>query len=130
MTDHRVRSLRGAFASSDELDFFVDKWSAVREGRLDTWDFSWCFAVMANRGLAVQPYQNLVRNTGVGDPRAAHTTRPRSGAFDRFEDPALADLTSPPEFAVPDHELDRDYFARSIGGRFRALRRAARKLRR
>ena len=72
MTAAQRRALRGAFASSEELDYFVDKWKAVRDGTLDTWDFSWCFAVMSNHGTAVQPHQNLVRNIGVGHHRCQH----------------------------------------------------------
>jgi hypothetical protein len=126
MTASRRRALRGAFASSGELDFFADKWAAVREGTLDTWDFSWCYALMSCRGLAVQPCQNLVRNIGVGDPRAAHTTRKRSGAFERSTSPDLAYLLDGPEFRVPDFDFDRRYFKTSVAGRLHRVRRLVR----
>jgi hypothetical protein len=126
MTRDRRRALRGAFATSGELDYFVDKWEAVRVGTLDTWDFSWCFAVMSNHGVAAMPYQNLVRNLGVGDPRAAHTVRSRSGAFEHSSNPPEQDLTIGPEFLVPDDTLDRDYFKKSIAGRWSTLKRWAR----
>jgi hypothetical protein len=127
MTSERRADLRAAFTTTEELDYFAEKWDAVQQGRLDTWDFSWCFAVLANHGLAVQPHQNLVRNIGVGDSRAAHTTRARTGSFDHAVSPGGDDLLIAPEFRVPDFTLDREFFASSVTGRLRRLKRVVRR---
>jgi hypothetical protein len=45
---------------------------AVYEGRVDTWDYQWTFAIWSHDGLVIQPTRNLVSNIGFG-PRATHT---------------------------------------------------------
>jgi hypothetical protein len=51
------------------------RFDSVYEGRLDTWDFGWAFAILVNHGVAVMPDRNLVSNIGF-DSEATHTRRP------------------------------------------------------
>lgn len=44
----------------------------VRDGRIDTWDYQWAFALFNNHGLAIVPTTNLVSNIGFGND-ATHT---------------------------------------------------------
>jgi hypothetical protein len=44
----------------------------LTQGRIDTWDFQWVLTVWRERGLAVRPTVNLVRNIGFGAD-ATHT---------------------------------------------------------
>jgi hypothetical protein len=120
MNASRAGRLRSAFASSEELYYFVDKWAQIRSGDLDTWDYAWCYALMSRRALAVVPNQNLVRNIGVGDPRASHTTRPKTGSFESAND-ELA-IGASPEYLLPDYDADVDFFRTAIAGRFRRVR--------
>lgn len=118
--------LAPAFARREHLLFFAERWARVRCGRLDTWDFSWVYAVRSQGGLAIQPIPNLVRNRGVGDPRAAHTrradarveanpaTEPDSGSFVQ------------PIFFVPDDATDHRFFRSRMAGRLPLARSAVR----
>jgi len=51
------------------------RFDSVYEGRLDTWDFGWAFAMLLNNGVSVMPTGNLVSNIGF-DSEATHTRRP------------------------------------------------------
>ena len=53
----------------------TQRFDSVYEGRLDTWDFGWAFAILVNHGVAVMPAKNLVSNIGF-DSEATHTRRP------------------------------------------------------
>lgn len=64
------------------------RFDSVYEGRLDTWDFGWAFAILINKGVSVMPARNLISNIGF-DSEATHTRRP-----------------SPHEVAVPTHRLE------------------------
>jgi len=39
---------------------------SVYNGKVDTWDFQWQYAVLANNGLVISPQSNLVSNIGYG----------------------------------------------------------------
>lgn len=47
----------------------------VYEGRANTWDYQWTYAMLKNNGLAVNPNCNLVTNIGFG-PGAVHSFDP------------------------------------------------------
>ncbi len=111
-----VDDMRGAFQSDEQAAFFMRKLAQVSAGELDTWDISWSYAVLSNYGLTVRPDTNLVRNTGVGDPRATHTTRSRSSVTENAE----ADMTFPlssPAVKIPNYRADHDYFRSNMRGR-------------
>jgi len=61
------------FADKRERDFWQTNLEAVRDGRVDTWDYQWSLACQNANGLAVTPSENLVTNVGFG-PDATHTT--------------------------------------------------------
>ncbi len=119
--------MRQWFANDEEYQFFVEKWRQVRNGDLDTWDFSWCYALLARKGLAVQPHVNLVENIGVGDPRATHTTRDRRLAHTGAA--SVGDLLgSRPPAIQADPQADRQYFRSMIAGRHRRLKHLRRRI--
>ncbi|MFT6127434.1 MAG: hypothetical protein ACJAVA_001924 [Flavobacteriaceae bacterium] len=45
----------------------------VSNGKIDTWDYQWTYAALANSGLTILPNKNLISNIGFG-PDATHTT--------------------------------------------------------
>lgn len=45
------------------------------EGKIDTWDCQWTYAIWTQNGLSVLPNANLVKNIGFG-PNATHTRKP------------------------------------------------------
>ena len=65
-------TLSKVFDHDDE----VTRWTSIMrdffEGKIDTWDFLWTYAIWSRQGLAVLPSQNLVSNLGFGQD-ATHT---------------------------------------------------------
>ncbi len=116
-----VDDMRGAFQSDEQAAFFMRKLAQVSAGELDTWDISWGYAVLSNYGLTVRPGTNLVRNTGVGDPRATHTRRRRASVSDNAEAEATFPLTCP-SIKVPNYQEDLKYFQSNMRGRRDRLR--------
>lgn len=46
----------------------------VKEGKINTWDYQWTYALFVNNGLSINPNKNLVSNIGFGRFDAAHTS--------------------------------------------------------
>ena len=76
----------GKFPEFSEKNTIKDLWSdpkmqkawmtnlqAVYDGKIDTWDHQWTFALYAQNGLSILPNVNLISNIGWG-PGATHTT--------------------------------------------------------
>ncbi|MCH2181947.1 MAG: glycosyltransferase family 2 protein [Mariniblastus sp.] len=59
-------------AQTDE----IERWTSILrdyfDGKIDTWDFRWMYAIWQKQGLTVLPNLNLVSNLGFG-PGATHT---------------------------------------------------------
>lgn len=55
--------------------YLLEKFEAVRAGRLDSWAFPWFFSVAKMGGLGILPVQNLVESIGVGVVEATNTTQ-------------------------------------------------------
>lgn len=121
-TDEARRLMRSAFLTDEQHQYFSIKFDQVASGELDTWDFSWAHAVLARQGLTVRPSKNLVANVGMGDPRAAHTTRARADVTANAALEMKLGGLSAPDLELPDPNRDADYFRRMITGRFRKTR--------
>ncbi|MBI4973187.1 hypothetical protein HZC27_01105 [Candidatus Roizmanbacteria bacterium] len=50
----------------------LDAIKKTLEGKIDTWDYLWQYAMLLNEGLCVYPSINLVKNIGFGSG-ATHT---------------------------------------------------------
>jgi hypothetical protein len=129
MTEELVRILRSTFASADEHRFFVEKFHQVALGQLDTWDFSWAYAVMSRQAITIRPAKNLVANIGVGDSRAAHTTRSRAVVSENLAREMDCRQLAAPTLLLTDFARDEEYFRRMIAGRLRLVRSLRRRFR-
>ena len=63
--------------STAEYQYWSDVFDQVHRGEIDTWDFSWAYALWKRNGLAVLPEVNLVTNLGFNET-ATHTIDPQS----------------------------------------------------
>ena len=45
-------------------DYFLDRFSEVYKGNIDTWDYQWVYSIWKNNGLSVAPSINLISNIG------------------------------------------------------------------
>jgi hypothetical protein len=68
----RNRRLNEVLPRSDERRLWTAILDGALRGRPDSWDYRWVAAHLINRGLAVMPAVNLVRNIGFG-PASHHT---------------------------------------------------------
>jgi hypothetical protein len=66
------RWLEDLLADRPAVDYWTRIYQDVYEGRIDTWDYQWQFAIWAHKGLVVLPNQNLVSNIGFIS-QATHT---------------------------------------------------------
>lgn len=62
-------------ATKGEAGFWRDRFVAVRETQIDTWDYQLVFQCFVRRQVAVFPKHNLISNIGF-DARATHTRSP------------------------------------------------------
>ena len=58
--------------SPEERSFWQNIFEHQRDGKINTWDYSWTFASWAHNGLTILPRVNLVSNIGFGE-QATHT---------------------------------------------------------
>jgi hypothetical protein len=64
----------------DEQNYWTRIFDLTFEGKIDTWDYQWCYACWTQNGLSILPSINLVSNIGFG-PEATHTfiSKPNAG---------------------------------------------------
>lgn len=61
---NQIRKLYNIFKNSQIIDFWVENFDLLVSGKIDTWDFQWCYACLFNNGLAVTSINNLISNIG------------------------------------------------------------------
>jgi len=91
------------FTNPAEKRFWNTKWNGVCMDKIDTWDFQWVFACLAQQSLSIVPNVNLVSNIGFGKD-STHTV----GISILADIPTAAmefPLVSPTSFA---QEVDAD----------------------
>lgn len=102
----RASASLALYDSGDEAMYWDGTFEQMHRGAIDTWDYPWMFACMAN-GLSIHPAVNLVRNIGAADG-ATHMTDGNP-----FSDRAFGVLDGEwrhPAWVVRDREADMDTF--------------------
>lgn len=61
------------FGNQDLYLYWNNIFEQVKNGKIDTWDYQWMFAIWLNNGWAINPKDNVISNIGFGD-NATHTT--------------------------------------------------------
>jgi hypothetical protein len=79
----------------------------VFSGEIDTWDYQWGFAKLANSGLSITPNANLISNIGFGAD-ATHTSS-GDNPFAELEIQSLDFPLSHPAFVLRDRLSDMKY---------------------
>lgn len=57
--------------------YLYDKFQRTQAGEINTWDYAWFYTILKNKGLCLNPCDNLIHNIGF-DQEATHT---RSGGL-------------------------------------------------
>jgi GR25 family glycosyltransferase involved in LPS biosynthesis len=65
-------SLKNAIGSDDLFEYFKGMLAYAHSGAFDTWDVQWLYSVLFNRGVALNPSVNMIKNIGFGSD-ASHT---------------------------------------------------------
>ncbi len=107
-TEPKARALVRSRMPFTEYHITRQRFNSVHEGRVDTWDFGWAFAILINRGVSVVPGANLVANIGF-DQDATHTRRPSRGESAVPTHPIDWPLRHPPS-TTPDSRFERALF--------------------
>lgn len=67
-------SVRYTLDDQAEFERIKGTFDRVIQGKLDTWDYQWLFAMLINSGLSAIPSKNLICNIGIGT-EATHLLR-------------------------------------------------------
>jgi len=65
--------IKNIFENKKQQDYWSNIFLKVSRGEIDTWDYQWTYAVLANSGLSILPNNNLISNIGFGEG-ATHTS--------------------------------------------------------
>ena len=98
----------GAYLGSKVAgSYWRRNFQTILDGRTDVWDYQWQLACWANKGLCIQPRENLISNIGVdsGGTHSNQSTHHRSISRGVMEFP----LTHPKEFE-PDTNYDKKIY--------------------
>ncbi len=87
------RALPDCLEDPHQVRYWNNVLDAVYAGEIDTWDYSWQYALFRAGGLAILPNQNLVSNIG-HDARGTHTRDP-SSRFSKLPTLPMNTLTHP-----------------------------------
>lgn len=74
-----------------ELQYWKNLFKDSKKNKIDTWDYQWIFTVWKNKGKALTPEVNMVKNIGF-DTEATHTSF----------DPGLNQIQYSKEFKIPE----------------------------
>ena len=61
---------------------------------INTWDYQWVYTVMKNRGLAIIPEQNLIKNIGFTEG-ATHTNNNSDSVLGQMKLSTLTEINHP-----------------------------------
>jgi len=100
LQDKKIESL---FKTKREQKYWIRKFTAVKENKINTWDYQWTYSVLKNGGVAILPEVNLVTNIGF-DGDGTHTNDPASKRLSIPTSP-LGNLIHPKEILV-NHKAD------------------------
>lgn len=65
-------AINNIFEKGSEKQYWLNALTAVKSGKIDTWDYQWSYCVFINSGLSILPNTNLIKNIGFGAD-ATHT---------------------------------------------------------
>ncbi len=104
-----------------KVQYWTEIFNLVYDGRIDTWDYQWTFALWMQHALTALPNVNLISNIGFGAD-ATHTA-----GKSRVAELPVEQIGFPlhhPPFIIRDQQADERtdeiFFTRSLGARLKA----------
>ncbi len=95
--DFTLLRYRGASTEGVPAAFSRDL-KAFYEQKMDTWDTQWFLSVLFNKGFAITPNTNIIRNIGYG--KEATHTKSKPAWFKKMAYGTITQLTHPSEITV------------------------------
>lgn len=95
--------LNSLLSNSREKKYWHKVFSAVYEGKIDTWDYQWVLASWLQGMVSIIPNTNLISNIGFGD-EATHTKE--TSIYDSMKIEAIKFPLSHPDVILPHIEAD------------------------
>jgi hypothetical protein len=114
----QMNRLAEILGNQREAEVKAEIFDRLYEGQMDTWDYQWHFACLAQGNSSILPNKNLVSNIGFGHEGATHTGSPSS-----FADLSRHELDFPmvhPKFLIKDYEADDSYFEQRQNNEFKS----------
>ena len=69
----RKGELERFLPNSQARTYLIDKFQSTRDGKINSWAFSWFYSIVKSDGICIVPKVNLVQNTGIGTSEATNT---------------------------------------------------------
>ena len=91
------------FDTQKEIKYWNKIFQSVYDGKVNTWDYQWTFAIWNQNALAVVPNKNLVSNIGFSD-EATHTSS--HSPLANLPSEEIAEITHP-GFILQNKEADK-----------------------
>ena len=96
------------FKSKRITNWFKGYLRQARVGTPSVWSTQWSLSIIKNRGVAVNPINNLVKNIGFTKD-STHGSNESFGLYDNFHTTQLSILPDPPKVEI-DYQLDKKRF--------------------
>lgn len=63
----KTNLIENVFDNENYQKFWLNCFEMVKQGKVSSWAFIWCYSIYVNNGLCIAPNQNLVSNIGFGE---------------------------------------------------------------
>lgn len=95
--------IKNIFEQKDAHKYWNRLFTLVKNGKLNTWDYQWAYAVFLNNGLCIIPNENLVANIGFGSDSTNCSTI--NSPLANMPCRKITEIIHP-TFMIPDEEAD------------------------
>lgn len=62
----RNKEIENIWSNKIIQNYWLDKFRDVYDGKINTWDYQWVYAIWKNNGVSIAPNVNLISNIGFG----------------------------------------------------------------
>jgi len=73
LSDYSENNFKNLSSNKSVITYWISVLNMMKRHEIDTWDYQWAFAIIANKGLCINPSKNLVTNIGFGNS-STHTS--------------------------------------------------------
>jgi len=117
----KQQQIANVFENRSIQRYWLKCFQAVYEGKIDTWDYQWLYAIWSQNGLTVLPNVNLISNIGFGED-ATHTTgkndksaNMKTGSMFEIVHPSFVMVNKEADLFTFKTHFQRTFFARARG---------------